>query len=165
MEQNKQIARKSPEKYLCFSLGQEEYALPLLQVKEVIEIPEVSPVPRTPHYYRGIMNLRGLVISIIDLQLKLLKKEITVSPKTAVIILDFQEFYLGIMVNSINRVIDLDDTDIQARPKMESIDSLDYIKGVSQCEKSMILILDVYKALSIDDIEVMQSQNMNKSVA
>jgi len=75
--------KKGADRHLIFALGAEEYSVPLLKVKEVIEVPDITPVPHTPDYYLGIMNLRGQVISIIDLRLKLKNVRQEMEKKTA----------------------------------------------------------------------------------
>ena len=107
------------DRYLEFNLGVEKFAIPLLSVKEVIAVPETTNVPFTPEYYLGIMNLRGQVLSIIDL-----RKRMKVTPKennseTAVIIVDLEYTHLGVIVDSINRVIAIDNDDFAPPPEIE----------------------------------------------
>lgn len=84
------------ERYLAFQLGKEQYALPLLQVREVIEMSEPTPIPRTPPYFRGIINLRSQVISVVDLRVKMQFASIENGPKTAIIILDLDpQLFVG----------------------------------------------------------------------
>ena len=137
-------------RYLSFSLGTEEYAIPLLSVKEVIAIPDVTPVPFTPNYFQGIMNLRGQVISIIDLRKKLGVTAKTES-ETAVIICDLNPLCLGIVVDSVNYVLSLRPQDIAAKPDIQSSRNTDYITGVYRKDKKLILLLDIFHTLSADD--------------
>jgi purine-binding chemotaxis protein CheW len=146
------------DRHLIFSLGAEEYSVPLLRVKEVIEIPDITPMPHTPEYYLGIMNLRGQVISIIDLRMKLKGVRQELGKKNAVIILDFDSFCLGIAVSTVNRVMALSLDEVQERPMIESTENIDYIEGVVHRDKKMILILDVHKALNVHDLKLIESQ-------
>lgn len=157
--------RKGSDRHLIFSLGNEEYSVPLLKVKEVIEVPDITPVPHTPEYYLGIMNLRGQVISIIDLRLKLKNVKQDLEKKTAVIILDFEGFSLGVAVSAVNRVLALTEEEIKERPAMESTENLDYISGVAHRDKKLILLLDVSKALNVDDLSLIHSQKSSKDAA
>src|SRR4051812_41249332 len=91
-------------RFLSFSLGNEEYGVPLLAVKEVIAMPEITPIPYTPSYFLGIMNLRGQVISVMDLRQKLGVKP-SQSSETAVIICDLNSLSIGVVVDSINSVL------------------------------------------------------------
>ena len=158
----KKDGRNGAERHLIFSLGAEEYAVPLLKVKEVIEVRDISVVPHTPKYYLGIMNLRGMIVSIIDLHFKIKGVPGTIDKRSAVIILDFGYFCFGIAVSSVNRVIPIQDTEIKERPAMESVESLDYIHGVIYREKRLILILAVAKALNREEINA--THNAQKQI-
>lgn len=146
------IARGSDagERYLSFSLGKEEYAIPLLSVKEVIALPEFTPIPFTPTHFLGIMNLRGQVISVVDL-----RKKLQIQPKqnaeTAVIICDLAPLTIGVVVDSINSVVFPKASEISERPEVQSSRSADYITGVYRKEKSLILLLDISKTLDAQD--------------
>ncbi len=157
--------KNGAERHLIFSLGPEEYAVPILKVKEVIEILDISPIPHTPKYYLGIMNLRGMVISIIDLRLKIKGVSQEITKKSAVIILDFGVFCFGIAVSSVNRVIPIQHEEIKERPAMESIESLQYIQGVVYRDKKLILILDVSKALNLDDLDTIKNPEQKIKIA
>jgi purine-binding chemotaxis protein CheW len=145
------------ERHLIFSLGAEEYAAPILKVKEVIEVPDITPMPHTPKYYLGIMNLRGMVISIIDLRLKIKGMPQEFGKRSAVIILDFGTFCFGIAVKSVNRVIPIEDEEIKERPAMETLENLEYIQGVVYRDKKPILILDVSKAMNVEDMSAIKN--------
>lgn len=139
-----------PIKYICFGLGQEEFGIPLLSVKEVLAIPEITPIPQTPAHFLGIINLRGNVISIMDLRAKFGIKTST-AEETTVIILDFGDYQLGVVVDRVDSVLSLDADQISSKPHIESSKSTDYISGVYRQEQKLILILDIAKALSVED--------------
>src|SRR5689334_6329228 len=86
-------------RYLAFSLCKEQYAIPLLQVKEVIGLTDTTPVPYMPNYFKGIMNLRGQIISVIDLRLKFRMTNVETGKQTAVVILDLGPLSIGIVVD------------------------------------------------------------------
>ncbi len=165
MSEEQSISRNRADRHLIFSLGAEEYAVPILKVKEVIEIPDISPIPHTPNYYLGIMNLRGLVISIIDLRLKIKGVPLEMGKKSAIIILDFGHFCFGIAVSSVNRVIPIEASEIKDRPAMESVESLEYIQGVVYRDKRLILILDVSKALNVEDVQAIKNPQETIKIA
>lgn len=141
---------KNSDRYLCFLLGKEEYALPLLDVKEVIALPDITPVPQTPPYFLGIMNLRGQVISILDLRSKLGIKT-SESPETAVIICDLKPNSIGVVVDSINSVINPTADQISEKPEIQSQRSTDYITSVYRDKERLILLLDISKTLNVAD--------------
>ena len=141
-------------KYICFSLGTEKYAIPLLTVKEVIRVPEITAVPQTAPHFLGIMNLRGQVISIMDLRKKLNLKELN-SMETTVMILNFGKNKLGVVVDCVNYVVSISDSEIADKPVVSSTQNTDYIIGVYRKENELILILDIVKALSVEELRQM----------
>ena len=145
-----QTNETTQSRYLCFSLGMEEYAIPLLTVKEVIAMPEITPVPQTPSYFLGIMNLRGQVITILDLRQKLAIKPLG-NAETSVIICDFNNFSVGVVVDAINSVLAPEPNTISAKPDLQSSKASAYITGVYRKEKRLVLFLDVFKSLNIED--------------
>ena len=101
------------DRFIEFSLGSEDYAIPLLMVREVISIPETTPIPKAPKHFIGLMNLRGQVISIVDLRNKLNIKPQESDEDSAVIIVDFNGMNIGIIVDSINKVLAFSKNEIQ----------------------------------------------------
>lgn len=131
------------QRYLCFSLGAESFALPLLHVREVLAQPETTPVPHTPSYFQGIMNLRGQVVSVLDLRAKLGIKARADGSESAVIICAFGEFVVGVTVDAVNSVV-------VPKPDEISTDvSKDYLTGVYRHGHQLVLLLDVAQALGL----------------
>ena len=146
-------ATGSNNRYLCFSLGDEEYAIPLLAVREVIAMPEVTPIPFSPPHFLGIMNLRGQVISVVDFRLKLGIKPQN-SQETSVIICDLTTVCLGVVVDSINHVIAPSPTELSEKPQIHGSRSSEYITQVYRRQEDLILLIDIGKALGVDDINI-----------
>jgi purine-binding chemotaxis protein CheW len=168
-EENKGPAKArqaaTSERYLAFLLGKEQYAIPLLQVKEVIEMSEPTPIPQTPSYFKGIINLRGQVISVLDLRSKLQLAKIENGPKTAIIILDLDpQTCLGVIVDRINSVLAFQAEDLSPAPELMNSAKEQYLTNVARRENKMTLILDIRAALSIQDLNVVK-QNSQKNVA
>ncbi len=156
-----QRQKRQGDRFLSFSLGQEEYAIPLLEVKEVIAVPDITPIPFTPAHFLGIMNLRGQVISVIDLRTKLgVKPE--ASAETAVIICDLSPLCLGVVVDSINSVVAPGANEMSAKPDVQSNKNTDFITGVFKRDKDLILLLDIGKALDVEDLQILANQAKNK---
>lgn len=140
------------DRYLAFLLGKEQYAIPLLQVKEVIEMSEPTPIPQTPSYFKGVINLRGQVISVLDLRSKLQLSKIENGPKTSIIILDLEpSLCLGVIVDRINNVLAFHPEDVSPAPDTLTPKE-QYLTGVARRENRMTLILDIRAALSIQDM-------------
>lgn len=137
-------------RFICFSLGKEEFAIPLLSVREVLGVPEVTSIPQSPPHFLGVMNLRGQVVSVMDLRLKLNIKP-SASDETAVIILDFESFSLGVVVDRVNSVQEVPPEQSMDKPVLENSKANDYVTRVFQKQDHLILILDIAKALSVED--------------
>lgn len=152
------------ERYLCFTLGSEQFALPLLSVKEVIAVPEVTPIPFCPPYFQGIMNLRGQVLSVIDLRTKMNIKPHK-SSENAVIICDLGTFSMGVMVDSIDSVVAPSADDFSDKPEVQSSINTDFIMSVFRYGKKLVLLLDVAKALSVEDLKMIKGQKTAQKVA
>jgi purine-binding chemotaxis protein CheW len=139
-------------RYLAFSLGAESFAVPLLSVREVIAMPEVTPVPHTPAHFLGIMNLRGQIISVIDLRTKFkFKTQSTQSDETAVVICNLNGVTLGVVVDSVNYVLTVDSKQIQDKPQIERSVKSEYILGVTQKDDKLVLLVDLAQALDVSD--------------
>lgn len=148
------------ERYLAFLLGKEQYAIPLLQVKEVIEMSEPTPIPQAPPYFLGVINLRGQVVSVLDLRSKLDLPKVEKGPKTAIIILDLgPSLCLGVIVDRINSVLAFHSEDVSPPPDTLSGQN-QYLTGVARRDKRMTLILDIKAALSLTDISAVRNNNL-----
>lgn len=143
-------------RYICFNLGEQEYGVPLLSIKEVIGFPEVTQIPQSPKHFLGIMNLRGNVISVMDLRVKIGLKP-TNTEETAVMILDLGSLLLGVVVDKINAVITIDPQDISDKPMMQSTAATDYIQNVYRNKEQLILLISIEKALSIEDKKILMN--------
>jgi len=146
------------KRYLCFGLGKEEFAIPLLAVKEVLGVPEITPIPQAANYFLGIMNLRGSIISIIDLRLKLGIKAQN-GEETSVIILDVGQYNLGVMVDRVNAVVSLSADQLSEKPVINSHISTDFISNVFRKDEILVLLLDIGKALSLEDKNLLANQS------
>lgn len=152
------------DRFLSFSLGEEEYAIPLLVVKEVIAVPDITPIPFTPTHFLGIMNLRGQVISIMDFRTKLGIKP-KAGSETAVIICDLAPLVIGVVVDSINSVVSPNAEEISDKPDVQSSKNTDFITGVFRKAKDLVLLVDIAKALSLEDLRVVANQNKSQKAA
>lgn len=137
-------------RYISFTLGGEKYAIQLLQVKEVIGHIAITRVPQSPAYYEGIMNLRGQVIPVIDLRVKLGINKGTAKEMT-IIILDFQPHSLGVIVDSIESVNSYEPADISMADQEGLFIKSEFILGIAKKEKSLTMILDLQAILHTSD--------------
>lgn len=142
-------------RYLEFNLGDERFAIPLLTVKEVIAVPETTKVPFTPDYFLGVMNLRGQVLSVIDLRRRMDITPKATTSETAVIITDLGFTHLGVVVDSINRVLAVEGSDFAPPPEIEKNAKTDFVTGCYKSDKHLVLFLDVNKILDHEEKEML----------
>lgn len=158
--ENTQDDLNKEERYLQFGLGKENYAVFLLDVKEVIPVPQMTVLPNSPSYYNGIMNLRGQIISVLDLRKKLSIQPIKEKQEEAVIIIEIDGIGIGLIVDSINKVLNVKSSEITEVPEISSQINSKYIQGIYQTETSLTVLLDLENVLNLKEI-----RNMQKSAA
>lgn len=161
----KETTPAAADRYLQFNLGANDYAIPLLQVREVIGNPETTPIPFSPSYFIGLVNLRGQVISVIDLRKKMGVTPAEKESDRAVIILDLEGVIVGCLVDSVNRVLNLQGEQIQPAAEVESVAKLDFLIGVAQVESRLTALVDVYKLLNIKDMSTISGAAATKAAA
>lgn len=155
--------------YLTFKLGEEVFALEVTKVREVLDFTTITKVPRTPDYMRGIINLRGSVVPVLDLRLAfgLTKTEKTVN--TCIIVMEIvfenETTILGALADSVEEVIDLDPEQIQPAPKVGTRYKTEFIKGIGKRDTQFIILLDVDKVFSAEQLDVVQSVTKDPQLA
>jgi purine-binding chemotaxis protein CheW len=155
--------------YLTFRLDDEIYALDIGKVHSVLDFTRVTKVPRTPEYMRGVINLRGTVVPIVDLKLKfgLTRTEKTVD--TCVIIaemtLEDEKTTLGVMADSVQEVLDLESNQIEPPPKIGTRLKTEFIKGMGKRGEDFIIILDLDKVFTSEELAEIQGTRTAKVAA
>ncbi len=158
-----QIAKKNANlmegKYLSFSMAREEYGIGILTIKEIIGMMRITPVPQTPDYVKGVINLRGKVIPVIDLRLRFGMNSSVYTERTCIIIVETEHasrtLQIGIVVDSVSEVMNIRGSDIEETPGFGTILNTDYILGMAKTAGSVKILLDIEKALSSDDLNLM----------
>lgn len=140
------------EKYLSFKLSGENYAIPLLYVKEVIALVKTTAIPGSPNYYKGVFNLRGQIVPIIDLRLRMKFSKAETTPETSVIILNLNEEPCGVIVDSVENVLSILDKDVSQAPNVDNAKSTQ-VNGVYKSNDHLILLLDIFNTLNIKEIK------------
>lgn len=141
---NHHLNKSEIERFLLFSIGTEDFAIPLLKVREVIAFTAVTPIPNMPSHFKGVINLRGQVISIIDLRSKIGVRNTSADQETTIIILDSGEKNLGVIVGSIRSVLSLSLSEISPPPEVTQV-SQQFVSGIAKAGDSLILLLSVPK--------------------
>ena len=133
-----------------FKLNEEEYALEISSVQEIIKIPVTTRVPRAKPYILGVINLRGIVIPVIDLNIRFGKEKTVDIDKKRVIILKIGTVFIGIVVDSVSEVIDVSATEILSNPTITSSMNQEFLKGVCKlADDRLLTLLDIEKTLEI----------------
>lgn len=136
------------DEYLTFWLGEEYYAIDILTVQEIRIYEHVTPIANMPDFIKGVMNLRGIVIPIIDMRIKFHLSNIIYNEMTVVIILTIGERVIGIVVDSVSEVVSLSNTDIQSPPKFSGALDLKYIKGLATINEQMLILIKIAKLIN-----------------
>lgn len=157
-----------PTKYVTFSLGEEMFALEIDKVREVLDFPEVTKVPQTPDFMRGVINLRGNVVPVVDLRLKFGMTETVQTVDTRVliveIVVDEEATVLGALADSVREVIEMTPDQIGPAPKIGTRLRTDFIKGMGKRDDEFVIILDINHVFSVDELAVVQSVDQEMPV-
>ncbi len=155
IEQVSKALLEKEGKYLTFALGPEEYGLEILKVREIIGYMEITAVPQTPHHVKGVINLRGQVIPVIDLRAKFGMETADVTEETCIIVVEISQgdrkFSTGIVVDHVQEVLDIDGQDIEEAPQFGSSVDTSFILGMGKIGETVKILLDIDKVLSGDD--------------
>jgi len=144
-------------KHLTFELDKESYAIPILKVKEIIRMIEITEVPKLPNFMKGVINLRGKIIPILDLRLKFGLEEKDYDERTSIIVLELATENgartSGLVVDTVNEVLDISDTDIEPPPQYGTDVDQTFLTGMGKVTDKVIMMLDVDKILSVGEIQ------------
>lgn len=153
------------KKFLIFTLDEERYAIPLSVVKEIIGMTDITPLLHVPKYFRGLINLRGRIFSVIDLRLKLsLSGSVYQAKKTSIIIYEHDDFVVGMIVDDVIEVIGIENDQITQNVKPESIAHKEFVDGVARTdENTLIIMLDVSKMINQKEMESHQKLSNNNA--
>lgn len=150
MEQNTAQGRR--ERYLTFFLGEEQYGIAIDRVKEIIAIMKVTYVPKTPEYMRGVINLRGSIIPVVDTRTRFGMEPQEETMHTAIIIVEVDKVNVGFIVDRVEEVASIDSAHLGVAPKFGSSVDTDFICSMAQIEENVVMILDVLKLFEADEL-------------
>jgi len=153
------LMRAKAGKYLTFSLKNEEYGFEILKVKEIIGLMNITPVPQTPNFVKGVINLRGKVIPVVDLRSKFEMEEVEHTSETCVIVVDINNVLCGIIVDSVSEVLDTTDKDLEPAPDFGKSVDTSYILGLAKGKEKVKILLDIDKVLTDQDIDIITETN------
>ncbi len=143
-----QTALAKEGKYLTFGLGKEDYGLEILKVREIIGMMNITAVPQVPEYVKGVINLRGKVIPVVDLRLKFGMKSVEATTETCVIVININDVLIGIIIDKVKEVLDIKQDNIEPAPNFGAHVHTDYILGIGKLGDSVKILLNIEKVLS-----------------
>jgi len=142
--------------YLTFKLGDEVFALDVSKVREILEITTITRVPQTPAFMRGVINLRGSVVAVIDMRLKFGMSETEQTVNTCIIVtevnLDGETVVLGMLADSVQEVVEMEPEGIEPAPQIGTALKTDFIRGMGKVDADFVMILDIDKVFSADEL-------------
>ncbi len=148
-------------KYLTFSLAEEEYGIGILKIKEIIGMMPITTVPQTPEFVKGVINLRGKVIPVIDLRLRFGMENIDYTERTCIIVVEIQgennTIQIGIVVDTVSEVLNVKTDEIEDTPTFGTKLNTDYILGMAKMEGGVKILLDIDRVLSAEEISAIDT--------
>jgi purine-binding chemotaxis protein CheW len=146
-------------KYLTFLLGEEEYGLEILKVQEIIQMQKVTKVPKAPDFVRGVINLRGKVIPVIELRKKFGMERRDDTEKTCIIVVMIEagdrSITMGIIIDEVKEVLDIEAGNIEETPSFGASIDTDFIMGIGKMGENVKMLLDIDRVLSLGELEVL----------
>jgi purine-binding chemotaxis protein CheW len=142
------MVKAQPGQYLTFQLMTEQYGVPIASVREINRVGEITPVPKTPDFVKGVMNLRGKIIPVINLRVRFSMSSQEYTRDTCIIVIDTSFGQVGMIVDAVKEVADLTATQIEPPPVLGNEKTMSFIRGMGKIEDKVIILVDVVSALS-----------------
>jgi len=156
------------KQYLTFRVGEEDFALDVSNVREILEFTSITRVPKTPEYMRGVINLRGSVVPVLDMRLKFGLTEARKTIDTCIIVLevdiDGEKTVIGALVDSVQEVFELDPQHIEPAPRIGTRLRTDFIRGMGKRDDRFIIILNIDKVFSSEELSAAQNLEKNEQM-
>ena len=143
-------------KFLTFVLGEEIYGIEILKASEIIGLMDITTVPQTPDYMKGVINLRGKVIPVIDLRMKFSMQEGERTQETCVIVVEVNGTSIGVIVDSVSEVSDITGEEIENAPSYGQGIDTSFIMGLGKVKNKIIILLDIDAVLSTEELEMVE---------
>jgi len=151
-------AAANSNKYLSFVLGAEEYSVEILRVREIIGIIDITPLPQTPDYIKGVINLRGKIIPVVELRTRFNLESVEYTNATCIIVVevnshDGDQLHMGVIVDTVSEVLDINADQLEPAPRFANSVNTEYILGIGKVKEKTIILLDINKVLSSEEID------------
>ncbi|MDR7342801.1 MAG: chemotaxis protein CheW [Pantoea sp.] len=145
------------QEFLVFTLGDEEYGIDILKVQEIRGYDQVTRIANTPAFIKGVTNLRGVIVPIIDLRVKFAQPGVQYNDNTVVIVLNLEHRVVGIVVDGVSDVLSLTTDQIRPSPEFAVTMSTEYLTGLGALGERMLILVDIEKLLSSDEMALMDT--------
>jgi purine-binding chemotaxis protein CheW len=153
-------------KYLTFQLEEEEFGIDIMLVKTIIGLMDITKVPKMPDYVRGVINLRGMIIPVVDLRLKFGMEMVENTRETTIIVVEVnfenRQDQIGVLVDRVREVLDISEEDIEDAPTLGASMDTNFIIGMAKTKKRVISLLSIEKVLSMQDIVKLSKLSQNE---
>ena len=147
----------SGQEFLVFTLGDEEYGIDILKVQEIRGYDQVTRIANTPEFIKGVTNLRGVIVPIIDLRVKFSQPDVEYNDNTVVIVLNLEHRVVGIVVDGVSDVLSLTHEQIRPAPEFAVTMSTEYLTGLGALGECMLILVDIEKLLSSEEMALMDT--------
>ncbi len=159
MNQAVKVMTDREGKYLTFTMADEEYGIGILKIKEIIGMMQITRVPQTPDFVKGVINLRGKVIPVVDLRLSFGMEAIDYNERTCIIVVEIEgptgKVMIGIVVDSVSEVLNIKGQDIEETPTFGAKLNTDYILGMAKMEGGVKILLDIDRVLNQEEVALL----------
>ncbi|CFQ43520.1 purine-binding chemotaxis protein [Yersinia frederiksenii] len=145
------------QEFLIFTLGAEEYGIDILKVQEIRGYDQVTRIANTPAFIKGVTNLRGVIVPIIDLRVKFAQQGVSYNENTVVIVLNFDQRVVGIVVDGVSDVLSLTTEQIRPAPEFAVTLATEYLTGLGSLGERMLILVDIEKLLSSEEMSLIDS--------
>lgn len=157
---NRHISGENEGQYLTFLLGGEMFAIGILAIKEIIEFTNLTTVPMMPSFVRGVINVRGAVVPVVDLSARFGGKTSVVTRRSCIVIIEAKveggdQQDIGVMVDSVSAVLEIPATEIEPPPSFGARIRVDFIRGMAKVDGKFVILLDVDRVLSVEEMALL----------
>lgn len=149
--------------YLSFKLGEESFAVHVNEVLNILEMTKITAIPNAPAYLKGVINLRGMVLPIVDARLKFNMEEIEYTTNTCIIVMDLNSdegiIHVGFIVDQVLEVLELDENQVEPPPSLGTNFKTEFISGMAKVEENFVMLLNMSKIFSITEFDMLRAEN------
>jgi purine-binding chemotaxis protein CheW len=154
-----------PGRFLSFHLGYETYAVPIMTVSEIIGMSLITHVPNTPDYVRGVLNLRGSIVPVVDLRIKFNMPTHEDTPETCIVVVEVEDRRMGVVVDSVKEVVDYSKTEIEPTPSLGQPEKLKFVHGIGKKGDAVSILIDIASVVTRQEMEAAGAFSPNQSAA